>query len=150
MQNEESNTVAVRKTTWRSDRENIVECLGRLNRYTEIKFDLGRLSQLSSLSEQEFLKRMVQVMNALDKALAGGDAAAYAETEAPEDQVENLRTWQQQRSGYFQWNEYEHRQLLEHLQKHPGSVLIPNFAHACDIRESSGRVYTWRREGKVT
>ena len=32
----------------------------------------------------------------------------------------------------------------------PGSVLIPNFADSCDIRESSGRVYTWRREGKVT
>jgi hypothetical protein len=75
---------------------------------------------------------------------------AVAEVEPPEIQIENHRAWQRQRSGYFQWNEYEHRQLLEHLQKNPGSVLVPNFAHSCDIRESNGSVYTWRREGKVT
>jgi hypothetical protein len=86
-------------------------------------------------------------MVAIDKAMGGDAAVPFVEVEDPYVQVANFERWQRQRSTYYHWCKAEIQDLLQHLQRNPGSVLIPNFAYSC-IRESSGSVYTWRREGK--
>jgi hypothetical protein len=72
------------------------------------------------------------------------------EAPTPEVSVGLLVTWQKDRPVYFQWSPYELRQLLEHLHAHRGSVPIPRYSQSCDIREPSGRIYAWHRDGKVT
>jgi hypothetical protein len=143
--------IGLRGNKRKSARNHIVEALAKLDRYAEPHFDLGLLPRID-LSDADWAATMRRVMLAIPAALGGAviEAAPFVEVESPEIQIENHRAWQRQRSGYYQWSEFELRQLLEHLHAHPGRVLIPTVAHSVSIREPSGRVYTYQRDGKVT
>jgi hypothetical protein len=150
---------ATRALRRRSAKDNFVEALALLSRVAEPKLDLAQLRQLMDLGDEEWKAPTSRIMEAIAVALGGAAAAPFAqcphcdgtlEVPAPEVQVGNVETFQKSNPVYFQWSPYEMRKLLEHLHQHPGHVLITNLAQSVDIREPSGRVYTFRRDGKVT
>jgi hypothetical protein len=166
MENESAETTpehpSTRALKRKSERDNIVETIGRLNRWIEPKVDLGKLSQLSGLSDEDWKATMARIARNINAGLSGDEAADYAvrftncpgcgealEAPAPEVAVANLATWQKARPVFFPWSPYELRKLLEHLHQHSGHVPLPDFAQSVTIREPSGRMYTYLRDGKV-
>jgi hypothetical protein len=147
--------VSLRGARRKSVRNHIIEALGKLNRFGEPHFDLGLLPR-TDMGDQEWNATMQRVMLAVAAALRGAFIESapevskmFEETESPEVQIDNYRTWQRQFSAYHHWSEYEHRLLLEHLQKHPDSVIQPSHAHSYQIRAADGRIYAWDRRGRV-
>jgi len=112
--NTEPERPAVRVPFKRSDRDNIIETIGKLNRYASPKIDLDKLSQLSLLSEIDFNKKVVSIMCAIDKAM--DEPAAYPEVESPEVMVGNLERFQKSKSTYFHWDKSALLKLTEQLQ----------------------------------
>src|ERR1700730_17839639 len=94
---------AVRVPFKRSDRDNIIEMIGKLNRYASPKISLDLLGQLNSLSDEDFNKRVVSIMVAINKAMGGETAVPFVEVEDPYVQVANFERWQRQRSTYYHW-----------------------------------------------
>jgi hypothetical protein len=69
------------------------------------------------------------------------------EPPAPAIQIQSFRAWQQRHSAYYCWNERELLLLEGHLA--PGDVIVPTYAHTCNVRRSDGSSYTWLRQGRV-
>ena len=139
-------------------RTRITRAVAVLNYEAEPKFDLALIAHLQNMPDDEFKALTHRVMVALGAAMRGDPLQVFAncphcgaplEAPSPEISVANLMRWQQQRPQHSQWGPFELRKLLEHLQAHPGCVVIPTFALSCDIREPSGAVYTWERAGRV-
>jgi hypothetical protein len=70
---------------------------------------------------------------------------APLEPPVPEIQIDRLREWHMGHVAYFQWSPYELRRLMESLK--PGDVIIPKYAHSCDIRRANGRIRSYLRAG---
>lgn len=68
---------------------------------------------------------------------------ALLEAPAPEIQIARLRDWQLSHDVYWQWSPRELRLLMEYLK--PGDVIVPKYAHSCDIRKPNGRMIEYRR-----
>jgi len=143
----------------RSARDHFVESLALMSRYAQPRVDPAKLRQMMDLGDEEYTAQTTKIMTAIAVALGSAEPPHFTqcpkcdaplEPESPEIAIENLARWQKARSPYHQWSPYEIRQLLDHLHQHPGSVLIPTYAQSVGIREPSGRVYTFRRDGKVT
>ncbi|GEM_PF-4113925 len=65
---------------------------------------------------------------------------------APKLQVQNFDRGQHERTSYFWWSETQLKRLEDHLEAHPGHVLVlPAFAHSVNIRRPDGSVYTFNR-----
>lgn len=121
-------------------------------------FDLAVFPQMQDMDDEAFKGTVSKIMMAAAAAMRGDPPLEFKacphcgeqlEAPTPEVMVANLTTWQHARPGYFWWSPYELKQLLEYLQRNVGHVLISDAAHSIAIREPSGRVYTYMRDGSV-
>jgi hypothetical protein len=144
--NPPSNSTRARKLT--AARNHSVGAIAALNRYNEPHFDLALLPR-TDWPDEIWDARMAKLMRAIGAALKGEETTPFVESESPEIQVDGLDAWQQKHSEYYQWSEFEKRQLLEYLEQHPGHVLTPKFAHSCEMRAPDGRVFHYHRSGRL-
>jgi hypothetical protein len=145
---EHASTRALRR---KRERDDVIEALGRLNRYLRLKFELGLLRPLLEQSDVDWGTTLARLSRAITEALGGGGAPApFVAAEDPETAIDHLRTWQRARSQYFQWSEYSLRELLKHLEQHPGSRVTPAYAHSCVITGPDGRNYSYRFDGQIS
>jgi hypothetical protein len=149
---------ATRALRRRSARDHFVEALATMSRFAEPKLNLAKLRQLMDLGDEEYATQATRIMQAIAAVLSDEEVVRFAtcphcaaplEALSPDVAVVNLMTWQKAHPAYYQWSPYELKKLLDHLHQHPGHVLVPNFAQSCDIREPSGRTYTYLRNGQV-
>jgi hypothetical protein len=145
---EAPSTRALRR---KRERDDVIEALGRLNRYLRLKFELGLLPPLLEQSDVDWNATLARLSRAITEALGGGaEPAPFVAADDPEILVAHLRTWQRARSQYFHWSEYQLQELLKYLEQHPGSRVTPAYAHSCVITGPDGRNRNYRFDGMLS
>src|ERR1035437_1774007 len=138
----------------RDDGDRCIEALQAANARGACNLDVPRLRRLLEFPKEEFDIVARHIFAAINACVLGEQPDApprYVDcpncnhpltAPAPEIQIERLREFQLGKPMYWQWSPRELKLLMEHLK--PGEVIIPKYAHNCDIRQPNGRIVEYK------